>query len=407
MNRILIAAAMAVCVSLPASDWPQWRGVKRDGTLQDVRLPSELPQKLVRRWSVAVGLGHSSPVLAGGRLYVFTRNADQEVLHSLNPADGKIVWKQAYPAPYRVNAAATGHGPGPKSTPVVADGKIVTLGISGILSCHDVKDGRVLWRKEFGKEYSATSPLYGTGSSPVVERGFVIANVGGDGSGALAAFDLNTGAQKWAWKGDGPGYASPVLVDMAGVRQVVTQTEKNIIALRADTGELLWKMPFQTPYVQNIVTPVVYGDTLILAGLNNPTMSVRVTRNGPAFKAEQVWQSAEAPMYMSTPVLANGLLFGFSNRNKGQLFCQDPKTGKILWTGPPRQGENAALATNGSLVFALKDDGELIVAKAAAGALEVVRRYQVADSATWAHPLISTEGIYIKDVGGVSLWGFS
>lgn len=406
MKRTFAMAALGMFAGLAAADWPQWRGPKRDGTLEGVQLPAELPQKLARRWRFEVGLGHSSPVSAGGRIYVFARDGGQESLYAFAP-EGKPAWRHSYTAPYTMNPAATSHGPGPKSTPVVAGGRIVTLGIGGILSCTDLKTGRLAWQKKFDGEYRSTSPLFGSASSPVVERGLVIANVGGDGSGALAAFDLNTGAEKWAWKGDGPGYASPVLADLAGVRQVITQTEKNIVAVRADEGQLLWSLPFKTPYVQNIVTPVVVGDLVILGGLNNPTMAVRVTRSGQAFKAEQVWQNNEAPVYMSTPVVANGLLFGFSNRNRGQLFCQDPKTGKVLWTGPPRQGENAALVTNGQLVFALKDDGELVVFKAAGGALDVVRRYPLADSPTWAHPLITAEGIYVKDRDGVSFWPFS
>ncbi len=397
--------AVVAVVSL-AADWPQWRGVHRDGTLEGVQLPSQLPEKLNRRWTVRVGLGHSSPVLAGGRLFVFAREGDQEMVYSLDPASGKMVWKQSYAAPYRVNSAAEGHGPGPKSTPVAEDGKLVTFGISGILSCWDMKDGRLIWRKEFGGEYKHTSPVYGTAMSPIVDRGLVIADVGGEDSGAITAFDLNSGAVKWRCTGDGPGYASPIVAELAGVRQIVTQTQQNIAGVRADNGQLLWRIPFQTSYTQNIVTPVVYKDTLILAGLNNPTACVRVVKNGSTFSTIKLWDNPQAPMYMSSPVIVGETLFGFSHKNKGQLFAQDLATGKVLWTSPPRQGDNAALEVGGGLLFALKDDAELMAVRASPLGFEPVRQYKVAESPIYAHPVITDNGLFVKDFASIFYWSW-
>ena len=398
---IFVAVASLAC----AADWPQWRGPNRDGAITS-QLPADLPQKLVKRWTVRVGEGHSSPAFAGGKLYVFAREKDDEVLYAIDPASGKTIWKESYAAPYTVNSAAAQHGPGPKSTPAVQDDRIVTLGISGILSTWDAATGRLLWRKEFGKEFKSTSPVFGTASSPVVDHGVAIANVGGNDSGSLAAFDLKTGAVKWNWTGDGPGYASPIFVELAGVRQVVTQTQQNVISVRADNGELLWRLPFKTDYVQNIVTPLVYKDTLILAGLNNPTFAVRIVKNGSGVKTEKIWESPQTPMYMSSPVLAGDLLFGFTYKNKGQLFCQDPRSGKVLWSGPPRQGDNASLTVAGSTLFALKDDGEMIAVKAIGSGYEPLRRYAMAESAVWAHPVVTDSGVFVKDAASVTFWSW-
>ena len=406
MLLVRVSAALLLCAGLIAGEWPQWRGPRRDGSLESVRLPAELPHKLVRGWSVRVGEGHSSPVLAGGKLYVFARERDQETLYAIDPASGKVLWKQSYAAPYQVNSAAASHGPGPKSTPAVQAGKVVTLGISGILSAWDSGDGHLLWRKEFSREFKSTSPGYGTASSPVMDGGLVIANVGGHDSGAMAAFDLNSGAVKWSNKSDGPGYASPIITEMGGVRQVVTQTQQYIAGVRADNGEPLWRVPFKTPYEQNIVTPVRYNDFLILAGLDNPTMAIKVIKDGSVYRTEKAWENGQATMYMSSPVPVGDLLFGFTNKNRGQLFCQDAKTGRVLWTGPPRQGENAALTTGGGWLFAMKDDGELLVVKATGAGFEPLRKYQAAESAVWAHPVVTDAGIIVKDTNSVTLWGW-
>src|SRR5581483_6929462 len=201
-----------------AQDWPQWRGPHRDGIGAAIAEPKGWPEQLKRKWQVKVGEGHSSPVVAGGRIYVHARQEDREVVQCLRPESGQVVWQESYAAPYTVNPAATRHGKGVKSTPAVGGNRLYTFGISGILSCFDASTGKLQWRKEFG------SPDFGVAMSPVVDRGLLIAHVGTKGKGALTAFDAQTGAEKWSWKGDGPAYASPIVVELGGTRQVVTQS---------------------------------------------------------------------------------------------------------------------------------------------------------------------------------------
>jgi outer membrane protein assembly factor BamB len=177
--------------SVPAEDWPQWRGLHRDGVAVGFPEPKAWPEKLTLKWKIAVGEGHSSPVVADGRIYIHTRQGDREVLTALRPDTGQTIWQEGYSAPYTMNPAATSHGKGVKSTPVVEDGRVFTFGISGTLSCVDAKTGKPQWRKEFG------SPDFGVATSPVVDRGLLIVHVGGDSAGALTAFDAATGAQKW------------------------------------------------------------------------------------------------------------------------------------------------------------------------------------------------------------------
>ena len=326
------------------------------------------------------------------------------MVSSVNPEDGKVLWSQSYPAPYTMNEAAVKHGQGPKSTPVFADGKLYTLGIGGILSCFDAATGELRWRKEFAKQFPQTSPIFGTAMSPLVDRGMVIAHVGGNDTGALTAFDAASGNVKWSWKGDGPAYASPVIIELSGVRQLVTQTQQNVVGVDVASGALLWKIPFTTPFSQNIVTPVFYGDTLIYSGTQKGTMGAAIVKTGGQWSVKELWSNQEVSMYMSSPVLKGNLLFGFSHRNKGQFFCLDAQTGKTLWTGAPRQGDNASILLAGDLLFLLGNDGELIIARASAKGFEPVRRYTVADSATWASPLLLDSGVVIKDFDSLTFW---
>jgi outer membrane protein assembly factor BamB len=317
----------------------------------------------------------------------------------LRPETGEVIWQQGYPAPYTVNPAAARHGKGVKSTPVVQGGRIYTIGISGILSCFDAKTGKPQWRKEFG------SPDFGTAMSPLVDRGLLIAHVGTSDRGALTALDAQTGAERWSWKGDGPAYASPIVVPLGGTRQVVTQSQHNIVAVSEATGELLWRIPFNTAYEQNIVTPVLYHDTLIFSGLDNGVMAVRVLKRGSEWFTETVWQNKDVSMYMNSPVVSGDLLFGLSHYKRGQFFCLDPRNGATLWTSEGREADNAAIVDAGSALLFLTDDAELIVAKKSGKGFELLRKYSVADSPTWAHPLILSNGILIKDATTLALWG--
>jgi outer membrane protein assembly factor BamB len=391
-------AALALALSPPAASWPQWRGPARTGVAPDFTTRTAWPAALRPVWKVNVGLGHASPVVSEGRVHLFAREGEEEVVQALDLGTGKRLWRQAYGAPYTVNSAAFAHGPGPKATPVVAGGRVFTFGISGVLSAYDAAGGRVVWRKEFSREFPSTSPIYGAAQSPVVDGGRVIVHVGGGGNGALTAFDAATGAVVWAWKGDGPGYASPVVAEIAGTRQVVTFTESLLVGVAADTGRLLWKVPFTTDYSQNAVTPVVQGNLILFSGLDHPVQALRVIASkGSGWTTQKVWENPEVALYMSSPVLAAGRLHGFSHRRKGQLFCLDAATGKTVWLSEGRQGENASLVVAGGVVLALTTEGELLVLEAGGAAFKLLKKYTVADSPTWAHVAVVDDGLLVKD----------
>jgi outer membrane protein assembly factor BamB len=392
--------------ALSSADWPQWRGPARDGLASALPHRTVWPEGLRPAWKVTVGIGHSSPVVAGGRVFLFSRQGDEEALETFDRATGRRVWRQAYPAPYTLNMAAFSHGKGPKSTPVVADGRIFTLGIGGILSAFDAASGRLLWRKDFAGQFPATHPTYGTAQSPAVDGGRVIVHVGGPGKGALTAFDAGTGAAAWTWAGDGPAYASPIVAEIGGLRQVVTFTESMLVGVSADAGRLLWRLPFSTSYDQNAVTPIVSGDTVIFSGLDHPVKAVKIGRRGAAWAVTPLWENAEVASYMSTPVLVNGRLFGLSHRRKGQLFCLDAATGRTVWLAEGRQGDNAALVAAAGAVLALTTEGQLLVIDPAAPTFTVRRRYTAADDATWAHLAVVEDGVLVKDAQTLSFLKF-
>jgi outer membrane protein assembly factor BamB len=398
-----MAVALVAQVSA-AQDWPQWRGPGRDGRTPVALGKGPWPPTLERVWRVSVGGGHSSPLVSGGRVFLHSRQGEDEVVWSFDLETGRPLWRRSYPAPYTMSRAARSHGKGPKATPVVHDARVCTFGISGILSCFETDSGDLIWRKEFEGQFSATSPLYGVAMSPVIADDMLIAHVGGHDAGALTAFDLSTGAVRWAWQGDGPAYASPIVSEVAGIRQLVTQSQNHVLGLAMADGRLLWKIPFTTAYDQNAVTPIVSGDRVIFSGLDNGVHAVRIVKQAGRWAAEKLWSNDSVSAYMSSPVLEGGRIFGLSHRRKGQLFCLDASSGALLWSSEGRQAENASLVLADGLLFVLTEKAELLVAEPSDERFVPLATYTVADSPTWAHSAVLEGRVLVKDVDSLALW---
>jgi outer membrane protein assembly factor BamB len=333
---------------------------------------------------------------------VIAREGDQEIVRALDIESGKEIWRATYPAPFAVHPAAQWHGAGPKSTPAIAGGRVFTFGIGGVLSAFDLASGRLIWRVAG----PGVPPQYGTATSPLVDGTSVIAHVGGEENGALTSFDAATGELRWKWTGDGPGYGSPIIATFGSVRQVIAQTQRFLVGLDASTGALLWQLPFTTDFDQNAFTPIVFQDLVINGGIDQPLTAIRPRLDGGKWIAETVWTNLQAPMFMSSPVLISGTIYGLTQRRKGQFVAIDAASGKALWNTQGREGEHASMLGSRSWLLASTTEGSLVVARANPHEFEEVRRYQIAQSDVWAHPAIISRSIIVKDADKVICWSF-
>ena len=402
IGMIVLGGFTAVVAAQNAGpDWPQWRGPRRDGTLAGFTEPKAWPDTLTQRWKITVGEGYSTPILVGNRVYQFSRQGEREVMTALDADTGKVIWQTGHDAPFTMHSATTQHGPGPKSTPAFANGRLFSIGMTGIVTAYDANTGKQVWQKPG----TTPVPLYTTHAfSPVVDRGLAIFHVGGDNAGALTAYDVNTGEEKWSWKGDGPGYGSPVVVDIEGTRQVITITQGKLVGVDASNGMLLWERPFVITNKTNSVTPVVHGRTIIVSGNGEPTRALAIAKRANQWVTDMVWENADIPLRMSDAVVVGDVLFGLANRNSGQYFAADAATGKTLWTSDGRQAAHAAIARSGDLFLSLEDDGELVVVRNSKTGFEPLHRYKVSDSATWTQAAYSGNRVFVKDVSSLALW---
>ena len=377
-------------------DYPQWRGRNRDGAASAFSKPESWPEHLRLRWRVEVGAGYATPIVVGKTVYAFTRRDGKEGMTALDAETGKTVWRTGYPAPYEMYEGTFDHGEGPKATPLFHNGKLYTLGISGTISSFDASSGTLVWQKPA----PPIQPAFGTACSPIGDRDLVI--VQADGYNALTAFEANTGAIKWTVKNEFT-YASPIIVDLNGTRQVIAMAQQSILGISVADGTVLWEHRWESSFVQAI-TPVLYRGTVIVSGHNRGVMALTPIRRGDTWVVDVAWETQEVSMFLSNPVVIGDTLFGLSHRNSGQFFAIDAPTGQVLWLGQPRQAMNSALVKADDLLFLLKDDAELIVARSSRTGVEPITHYTVADSATWAQPAISGKRIFIKDVSSLALW---
>jgi outer membrane protein assembly factor BamB len=383
-----------------AQDWPQWRGANRDGKVTGFTAPATWPKTLTQKWRTTVGTGDDTPALVGDKLYVSARQGEDEITLCLGTADGKEVWQDKYAA-QAVTGAAARH-PGPRSSPAVAEGKVVTMGVGGVLSCLQATDGKLVWRKD---PFPKVVPQFFTATSPIIVDGMAIAYLGGRGKGAIIAFDLASGDEKWRWGDEGPGYASPVVLTVDGTKQIVTLSEKSVVGVGLSDGKLLWQRPFAPQgMTYNAATPIVDGQTVIYTGSGRGAKAVKIEKQGAEFAVKELWSNPELAPQFNTPVLKDGLLFGLSNR--GNLYCLNAQTGQTAWTDATSRDKSGfgAIVDVGSCLLALPSNSELLVFKPSDKQYEELARIKVADTAVYAHPVVAGNRIFVRDQDAVTLW---
>jgi outer membrane protein assembly factor BamB len=348
-----------------------------------------------------VGEGFASPVVAGGRLVLFHRVGAEELVECLEAANGKRLWKHAYRTDYEDDY---GKGNGPRSTPVIAGGKVYTLGPAGLLLCLDLASGKPLWDKELHALYRVKKNFFGVGTSPLVEGDLLLVNVGGAGAG-IVAFDKSTGKEVWKATDDDASYSSPIAASIGMERMVFFLTREGLVALAPGNGEVRYKKRWRSRNSAsvNAATPVLLEGKYLFLSSSYDTGDVllEVGKDG----CKEVWKSKEAlSSHFSTPVAVGAQLYGFEGRQEAgaQLRCIDWKTGKVRWT-ETGFGCGSIIAA-GSKLFVLSEGGDLVLVDANGAKYQEKARAAVLGQPCRAHMALSGGLLYARDGRKLACW---
>ncbi len=425
MNPRLIAtilALLALAPSLQADDWPQWMGPKRDSVWRETGILATFPKDGPSvKWRAPISGGFAGPAVAEGRVYVTDYVTDgntkgnpaakpklkgKERVLCFNASDGKPIWTHEYDCPYEVSYPA-----GPRCTPTVSGGKVYTLGSMGNLFCLDAVTGKVLWEKDFKKDFGAVTAIWGFSSHPLVDGNKVFCVTGGKDA-LVTAFDKDTGKVIWSGlNAKDTGYSPPTMIEAGGKKQLLICCGDSINSIDPETGKPYWTFPLTTYAGMAIMAPRKEGDYLFFCSLSNQALVIKLASDKPA--AEVVTKgNANTFVYCvnSTPFVEDGIVYGVDVR--GELRAAKLLTGERLWetykatTGARfANSATAFLVKNGDRFFIFSETGELIIAKLSAKGYEEISRAKIIQPATpvwerdvvWTHPAFANKCVYVRN----------
>ena len=390
-----------LCTLAQAGDWPQWLGPNRDGSSPETVTPwKEAPKVL---WKQPVGEGNSSPVVAGGRVFIHgkTKDKTEEEVVAYDAKTGKQQWRYAYER----GVFASPYGNGPRATPAVVDGRVYTFGITGLLTCFDAAKGTRLWQVDTLKKFHAKNLFFGMSCSPLVEGKLVLVNVGGKGA-SVVAFDKGKGETAWKSLDDKASYSSPIIFGKGKERQVVFLTGDGVVSLAPSDGSLFWRFPLKDKLFESSTTPVRAGDLLLASSITYGSVGLRLKTKEGKSAADKVWKKDDLTCYFSTPVpvgkehiyLVTGTPpQGFGTKPEATLHCIEAATGKGLWKRPKVGKYHASLLRTGDdKLLLMEEAGQLVLLDPSPKKYHELARAKVCGE-TWAHPALADGRLYVRD----------
>jgi outer membrane protein assembly factor BamB len=378
---------------LTAGDWPEFRGPDRQGLIRgDTFAPDWTSQPPRQVWRQRVGPAWSSVIVVGNRLFTQEQRGEQECVVCYDAASGHLIWIHEDHARFTESVS----GAGPRGTPTYAAGRVYTLGATGLLNCLDGVTGHRLWSHDIEAEVNAKPPMWGLSGSPLVADGRAIVFAGGDSDRNLLAYRADTGELLWTAPAGADSYSSPQLVTLAGRPQILMLSDHGLSAVDPATGALLWKHgPVWKGAPRAIQAHVVGDKELIVGSLEGAKVArIEVTPDGDAWKVSQLWSSTGLQPEYNDFVLHQGFAYGFDT---ARFSCIDLATGQRRWKGPRFGRGQVMLLPDSGLLLVLTEQGEAIVMAANPEQPEERGRFQALSGKTWNHPVIAHGRLYVRN----------
>jgi outer membrane protein assembly factor BamB len=393
-NTIGLLALLCATTTLRAEDWPQFLGQNRDSVSSEIIAPWKESPKVL--WKQPLGEAHSSPVVANGVVYAFTKPAGKnaDMLAAFDAKTGDKKWEKSYER----DAFSPPFGNGPRGTPVVNDGKVFTLGNTGVLAAWDAKSGEVVWKVDTLKDFAAKNLFFGVSTSPIVVDNTVIIMVGGKDA-SIVGFDKKTGKTLWQFASDPSSYAGPMIVFSRGPTKLVTLTGSHVRSFTVD-GQSQWEYPFKDKLNESSTTPVQVKDIIVASSVTAGSIALKLPQG--TGKPEQIWKNDKLTCYFSTPVAVGEDLYminGAATLTNASitLRCVDAMTGKIRWEKPKIGKYHAAIIRTGDEKLLMLDDlGRLTLIQPDATGYKELAQAKVCGE-TWAHPALANGVLFVRD----------
>lgn len=377
--------------SAAAAYWTDFRGPARDGHYRERQILTSWPVDGIKPiWKQPVGGGYASFVVARGRAFTVEQRGAQEVAAAYDAATGRELWTSAWPGAFRESMG----GDGPRATPTWADGLVYVLGGQGELRCLNDRTGALVWRVNILEDSGASNLQWGMSAAPLIVDGTVIVLPGGPNGQSVVAYDRRTGKRAWSAENDRQGYSSPMLVTLAGVRQIIDFAATRVMGLSPDRGDVLWQHPWKTDYDVNASQPIVIGSNRLFlsTGYGTGAAVIELTPAASGMTVREVWRNIRMKNQFSSSVLHDGFLYGL---DEAILACIDAATGEVKWKGG-RYGYGQIMLASGHLIV-LTEEGNLVLVRAAPDRHQELARFPAIEGKSWNHPAMSDGYLLIRN----------
>jgi len=398
-----------LCSSLMAAEsWDQWRGPNRDGRISGAKWPAGLDEaRLKKRWQLPLGPSYSGPVMNAERVFITeTVDKKREQVTALRRSDGSVVWKRDWEGAMSVPFFARSNGDWIRATPALDGDTLYVAGMRDVLVALNSTDGSERWRLDFVKRFGADLPTFGFVSSPLIDGDSVYVQAGG----GVARLRKADGQVVWHGARDGGGmmgsaFGSPVILTLAGKRQLVIQARTRLFGVALEDGAELWSLPVESFRGMNILTPTFAGkDRLFTAAYGGKTLGIDIRSENGGFRAVPAWEF-KAQGYMTSPIIHEG--HAYLQLRSQRALCIELATGAEKWTTSESFGKYWSMVAKSDRILDLDERGELILFKATPEKFDVLSRRKVAESDAWAHLAVDGSELYIRELKALSVWDWS
>ena len=408
LPRFLLLLPMLCSSLMAAESWDQWRGPHRDGRISGAKWPIGLDEaRLKRRWQLPLGPSYSGPVMNAERVFTTeTLDKKREQVTALRRSDGSVIWKRDWEGAMSVPFFARSNGDWIRATPALDGDTLYVAGMRDVLVALNSTDGSERWRLDFVKRFGADLPTFGFVSSPLIDGDSVYVQAGG----GVARLRKADGQVVWHGARDGGGmmgsaFGSPVILTLAGKRQLVVQARTRLFGVALEDGAELWSLPVESFRGMNILTPTFAGkDRLFTAAYGGKTLGIDIRSENGGFRAVPAWEF-KAQGYMTSPIIHEG--HAYLQLRSQRALCIELATGAEKWTTGESFGKYWSMVAQGDRILALDERGELILFKATPEKFDVLSRRKVAESDAWAHLAVDGSELYIRELKALSVWDWS